>query len=74
VKKLVLESLETPEGDRCVDIFQRGDDSFGFEIYRRDTEALTGWFAIGGYADKPYSSEDEAREAAAGVAPWMNSN
>jgi hypothetical protein len=71
MKKLVLDSLETPEGDRCVDIFRRDDGSFGFEIYRRDVEALTGWFPIGGYVDMPFESEAKAREAAARAAPWM---
>ena len=37
-KKLVLSSIETPDGGRCVDLFRTPDGSFGFEEYRRDAE------------------------------------
>ncbi|NQW01050.1 MAG: hypothetical protein HQ483_15195 [Rhodospirillales bacterium] len=72
MKNRVLASLETPDGDRCVDLFRRPDGSFGFEIYRRDTEDLTGWFAIGGHVHKPYATQDQARQAAARLAPWLD--
>jgi len=74
MRKLVLDSIETAEGDRCVDIFRRGDGSFGFEVYRRDTEALTGWFPIGGFAERTFATEAACREAARPVAPWMDGN
>ncbi len=74
MRKLVVRSIETDDGARCVDIFQRGDGSFGFEIYRQDPESLTGWFAIGGFADKPFPAESAAHEAAARVAPWLSEN
>jgi len=72
MRKLVIESIETNDGARCVDIFRRPDGSFGFEIYRRDAETLTGWFAIGGFVDRPYDNEHEARATAARVAPWLD--
>jgi len=71
MRKLVLESIETSDGGRCVDIFQRGKQSFGFEIYRRDPESLTGWFPIGGFANTPFDTEAAARTAAAKVARWL---
>lgn len=71
MKKRVLKSLETPDSNRCVDIFVRPDASFGFEIYRRDTEDLSGWFPIGGYVDNVYSTEIMALSAAKRVAPWL---
>ncbi len=73
VDRLVLDSVETPDGGRCVDIFRRGDGTFGFEVYRRDAEDLSGWFPIGGFADTHYETEAKAREAAARVAPWLSS-
>ena len=73
VDRLVLDSVETPDGGRCVDIFRRGDGTFGFEVYRRDAEDLSGWFPIGYFADTPYDTEAKAREAAARVAPWLSS-
>ena len=72
MKKLVLNSIETPEGDRCVDLFRRADMTYGFEIYRRDTETLTGWFPIGGYVEQIFRTETEAHAAAARVAPWLS--
>lgn len=71
MKKRVLKSLETPDGNRCVDIFVRPDTSFGFEIYRRDSEDLSGWFPIGGYVDKRFTTEPLAFSAAEQAAPWL---
>ena len=72
MRKRVIESLETPEGDRCVDIFSRDDGSFGFEIYRRDVEALSGWFPIGGHVERVFEKQSLAHAAAAEIAPWIN--
>jgi hypothetical protein len=38
----VLASRENAEADRCIDIFVRGDGTFGFEEYRRDPEDAGG--------------------------------
>ena len=62
--RLVLDSVETSDRGRCVDIFRRGDGTFGFEVYRRDAEDLSGWFLIGGFADTPYETEAKARGTA----------
>lgn len=72
MKVRVLDSIETSNGDRCVDLFVRPDGSFGFEIYRRDSEALSGWFPIGGFANQRFQSRENAREAAASYAPWLS--
>lgn len=37
---LVLTSIETPDRQRCVDLFQRQDGTFGFEELRRDPEDM----------------------------------
>lgn len=73
MKNQVIQSLETPDGDRCVDLFKRPDGTFGFEIYRRDTEALTGWFAIGVNIERSFATDQLALEAAAQLAPWIKS-
>ena len=70
MKNLVLRSLETPDGAHCVDLFRRKDGSYGFEIYRRDAEALDSWFAIGGFAKQRFSTELDAISAAERHAPW----
>jgi len=69
-RPLVLRSFETPDGDRCVDIFQRTDGSFGFEGYRRDAEDPSGWYPVSNFADQRYDSQNGAREAAGRVFPW----
>jgi hypothetical protein len=70
-RRLVIASIETVDGDRCVDIFRRSDGSFGFETYRRDAEDGRGWFPIGGFEAMSYDTEDEARAAARTNAPWI---
>lgn len=68
---LVLRSVNDETADRCVDVFQRPDGSFGFEEYRRDVEDGRGWFAIGGHARRRFAAEAEALEAALLSVPWL---
>ena len=56
---------------RCVDIFQRPDDSFGFEEYRRDPEDGSGWFPVGGFAERRFTSAGEAETAAKKAVAWL---
>lgn len=70
-KPLVLRSIETADGARCVDIFRRPDGSFGFETYRRDAEDSAGWFAIGHHAGTRYASAEAALAAARAAVPWL---
>ncbi len=67
----VLRSVNTPDGGRCVDIFQRPDGTFGFEEFRRDVEDLSGWFAIGGHIDKVFATEHDAFEQALAAVSWL---
>ncbi len=71
VRHLVMESIETADGGRCVDIFRRGDGTFGFEAYRRDVEDPHGWFPIGRHGHNTYESEAEARAAAKAQITWL---
>jgi hypothetical protein len=70
-RNLVRQSIETPDGDRCVDIFQRADGSFGFEGYRRDPEDGRGWFPISQFGEQRFDSEAAARSASARIFPWV---
>lgn len=70
-RNLVLASLETEGGERCVDIFQRPDGTFGFEEYRRDSEDGRGWFRIGSFGAEVFASEADARDAAARALSWL---
>lgn len=70
-KPLVLRSIETADGARCVDIFRRPDGSFGFGAYRRDAEDSAGWFAIGHYGAERFASAEAALAAARAAVPWL---
>ncbi len=70
-KNRVLRSIETQEGERCVDFFIRPDGSFGFEEYRRDAEDGRGWFPIGFHAGKSFASEEVAEAKAFAAVSWL---
>ncbi len=67
----VVESLETPDGGRCVDIFGRPDGTFGFEEFRRDIEDARGWFPIGHHGGRVFPSADAAHDQALKSVPWL---
>ena len=71
-RPLVLRSVETADGDRCVDIFRRADGSFGFEGYRRDAEDTSGWFRVTQFGEQRYDSECAAVGAARRAFPWFD--
>lgn len=73
-RQLVLHSIETADGDRCVDIFRRSDGSYGFEGYRRDAEDTSGWFRVTQFGDQRYDGEAAAMAAAQRVFPWLTSD
>ena len=68
----VLRSINTPDGGRCVDIFIRPDDTFGFEEFRRDGEDPGGWFPIGGHGDRSFTTAEDAFQQALAAVPWLN--
>jgi len=70
-RPIVRASLEAPGGLVCVDLFERPDGSFGFEIYRRDLEDSRGWGSPAGHATKRFLRLTDARRAAADIAPWL---
>lgn len=67
----VLASWENRPADRCVDIFQRGDGSFGFEEYRRDAEDAGRWTPVAYHAYRIYSERASAEAAAAATIVWL---
>ena len=72
-RPVVTRSISSDEELRCVDIFRRADNSFGFEEYRKDPEANEGWFRIGLFEEvTKFASEDEAFDEACEMIPWLN--
>ena len=68
---VVLSSIETAEGERCVDLFRRPDGSFGFEEFRRDPEDRGGWTPVRYYAGAVYASREDALAAAVRAVKWL---
>ncbi len=71
-KNRVLKSINNEDESRCVDIFLRGDNTVGFEEFRRDVEDTRGWFAIGFFGDLVFDSEKAALEAAIFKVLWLS--
>jgi len=70
---IVLASYQTPEADRCVDVFSRPGGTFGFEEFRRDPEDMGAWTPVSYYSRREYPTLDAARIAAGKAAPWLAS-
>jgi hypothetical protein len=69
---VVLRSIENAQHDRCVDLFERPDGSFGFEEFRRDVEDAGAWTPVAYYSGAAYSSTDDALRAAAKAVVWLS--
>jgi hypothetical protein len=67
----VVASFESPEGNHCVDIFTRGDGTFGLEEYRRDPEDLRGWFPLHRFPGLAFAAEGDALAHARARVEWM---
>jgi hypothetical protein len=67
----VVASPSTPNADRCVDIFRRPDETFGFEEFRRDPEDMGSWTPVAYYSERAFATEDDAVAAARVSVPWL---
>ena len=70
-RPVVTRSISSDEGLRCVDIFRRKDNRFGFEEYRKDPENIDGWYNVGYYSDKIYKNQKEAYKNACKNILWL---
>jgi hypothetical protein len=68
---VVFRSIEDASRERCVDLFERPDGTFGFEEFRRDFEDQGRWTATQYYSGKSYASREAAWAAAKGVVLWL---
>ncbi len=67
----VFDSVENPEHDRCVDLFERPDGSFGFEEFRRDVEDAGAWTPVQYFSGAVYASRRAALEDATKTVTWL---
>jgi hypothetical protein len=68
---VVMDSIESLQHDRCVDIFTRPDGSFGFEEFRRDAEDAGAWTRVSYFCGLCYASKGEALADAARRVAWL---
>ena len=68
---VVLDSIENPQHDRCVDVFTRPDRSFGFEEFRRDAEDAGAWTPVSYFSGLRFASKCEALEEAVRQVAWL---
>lgn len=68
---IVIDSIENASHDRCVDLFRRTDDTFGFEEFRRDVEDAGAWTPVQYYSHAVYVSRDAAYDAASREVVWL---
>ena len=68
---VVFNSIENGAHDRCVDLFERPDGSYGFEEFRRDVEDAGAWTPMRYYSGLAYPSRDAALGAATEAVAWL---
>ena len=68
---VVFDSIENDEHDRCVDLFRRPDETFGFEEFRRDPEDRGALTPVAYYAGLVFPSREAARAAALASVAWL---
>jgi hypothetical protein len=67
----VIRSLHNDEVDRCVDILEHEDGTFGSKEFRRDPEDRGGWTLVRYNPHKVYATEAEATAAARTAVAWL---
>ena len=68
----VLKSIESSQGDYCVDIFSRPDGTYGFEEFRRDSEDMGKWTGIQYHSELLFNTELEAMKEAKECIEWLS--
>ena len=69
--RLVVASLQTDDGFRCVDIVQRPDGLYFWDEWRRDPEDPSGWHTAGRQSVGEFLTEEQARHDAARNIDWL---
>ncbi len=68
----ILATYETQEHNRCVDVFARPDQTYGFEEFRRDPEDMGTWYDVAYFAEHRYDTREEAEQAARREVGWLS--
>ena len=71
-KHIVVRSINNFDKTRCVDIFKRENNTFGYQEYRRDLETNEGWYRVGFMEDKIFTHQEDAYKHAYESVGWLN--
>lgn len=71
--RLVVDSLQTDDRFRCVDIVRRPDGLYFWDEWRRDPEDPSGWHTAGRQSVGNFATGEEARRDAARNIDWLAS-
>jgi hypothetical protein len=69
---VVMLSIENAQHDRCVDVFERPDGSFGFEEFRRDAEDAGTWTPVSYFCFLRFTSQSDALNDASRRVAWFS--
>jgi hypothetical protein len=67
----VVTSFEDAQGQRCVDVIRRDDQTFVLKEFRRDPEDGGRWSLVADYSAAVYGTEQDAIDAAKAALPWF---
>tara|TARA_R110000868_G_scaffold397842_1_gene670748 strand:+ start:5087 stop:5320 length:234 start_codon:yes stop_codon:yes gene_type:complete len=70
--RLVVASLETDDGFRCVDIVMTPGGLYFWDEWRRDPEDPSGWHTAGRQSVGQFDTQEDARRDAAGCIEWLS--
>ena len=70
-KPVVVRSIETTDGLRCIDIVRMSDGTFGWAEYRRDNEDPRGWRPTGIESRRVFHDCVAAEKSALGTIGWL---
>lgn len=65
----VIDSISSD--NRCVDIFERSDGTFGFNDFRKDPEDREAWTLTANYSDLAFRTKAEAVASAKVALIWF---
>ena len=68
----ILQSVNSADGLRCVDILHDLGGTFTFVEYRRDFEDTAGWYPVGNHTKAGFETLELAWSAAQQQVAWLN--
>ncbi|RWE79651.1 MAG: hypothetical protein EOS42_00865 [Mesorhizobium sp.] len=67
----IFRSIEDGAGQKCVDLFDRHNGTFGFEEFRKDPEDGGSWTPVHYFSGREFPNADEALRAAKEAVAWL---